>query len=263
MQGRLLLHRTTFNTGAHQPTSTLLLPRTPTTSASSSSPAVPPPPSTNGHHHHPSGPPATTPPPHALLLAAPTGQLAALTALPEPSHRRLTLLSNALAAQLTHAAALNPRAYRAGPAAGPAVGAGPQLLLLPGIDPLTGGMMAGGGGGGGAGGGGGGWGGGGGGGAYGRNVVDGALLDRWNELGTARRSEVAGRAGYADGVAGGLVAAAVVADVGAAGGGGAGAGAGAGAGDGDAGWANTSVAVLAAREELRREARGWNALAYF
>jgi cleavage and polyadenylation specificity factor subunit 1 len=31
----------------------------------------------------------------------------------------------------------------------------------------------------------------------GRNIVDGTLLARWTELGTGRRTEVAGRVGFA------------------------------------------------------------------
>lgn len=32
--------------------------------------------------------------------------------------------------------------------------------------------------------------------ASGRAIVDGAILTRWNELGAAKRAEVAGRGGY-------------------------------------------------------------------
>lgn len=58
---------------------------------------------------------------------------------------------------LPNAAGLNPRAYRLPLASGP----------LPGVDA-----------------------------SVGRNIVDGAILQRFMELGTGRRGEMAGRAGY-------------------------------------------------------------------
>lgn len=32
----------------------------------------------------------------------------------------------------------------------------------------------------------------------GRNIIDGALLARWNELGAGKKAEIAGRVGFAD-----------------------------------------------------------------
>lgn len=66
-------------------------------------------------------------------------------------------MTTQLANSIPAAAAMNPRAYRM-PSAG---------STTPGVDA-----------------------------AVGRNIVDGALLAKWSELGTGRRIEVAGRVGF-------------------------------------------------------------------
>ncbi|KAF0320132.1 CPSF A subunit region [Colletotrichum asianum] len=136
LQGHLLLNRASFSAAPNHPTATLSLPRTTTTAQSAS---------------------ASKNPPSTLMLASPTGVLAALTPLSEQAYRRLTSLSNSIAAALPHAAATNPKAHRL-----PPLDARP-----PGVDTSAG-----------------------------RTIVDGALLSRWNELGAGRRSEVAGKGGY-------------------------------------------------------------------
>ncbi|KAI0466598.1 CPSF A subunit region-domain-containing protein [Xylaria cf. heliscus] len=150
LQGHLLLHRTSFSTGAHLPTRSMLLPRTlPATSdylsqqQASDSP----------------GPLKAS----SILFSSPTGVLATLSPLSEPQYRRLSFLSGQLLSSLPHYAGLNPKAYRAPTSTG-AVGRFP-----PGVDA-----------------------------GMGRNIIDGALLARWNELGAGRKAEIAGRVGFAD-----------------------------------------------------------------
>ncbi|KAB5584746.1 CPSF A subunit region-domain-containing protein [Coniochaeta sp. 2T2.1] len=147
IDGHLLLHRTTFNTGAHIATSSLLLP---STIAISELPPV------NGSTKDPSTEPGDPTPRH-LLLASPTGVLASLSPLSETSYRRLLSMTTQLANSVAPAASMNPRAYRMPSAGSPA----------PGVDA-----------------------------GMGRNVVDGTLLGKWSELGTGRRTEVAGRVGF-------------------------------------------------------------------
>ncbi|KAK4229706.1 protein cft1 [Podospora fimiseda] len=135
LQGHLLLSRTTFSTGAHHPTKSLLLPAT-TPIPEGSDPSAQP---------------------HILLLASSTGVISALRPLSESTYRRLSSLAAQLTNSLPHAAGLNPKAYR-----------------LPSVNCPPAGVEAG----------------------IGRNIVDGTILERFTELGTARRQEVAGRAGY-------------------------------------------------------------------
>ncbi|KAK3984881.1 protein cft1 [Cladorrhinum sp. PSN332] len=135
LEGHLLLSRTTFSTGAHHPTKSLLLPAT-TPVPEGSDPSAQP---------------------HILLLASSTGVISALRPLSEGTYRRLSSLAAQLTNSLPHAAGLNPKAYR-----------------LPSANCLPAGVEAG----------------------IGRSIVDGTILERFTELGTARRQEVAGRAGY-------------------------------------------------------------------
>ncbi|KAK4218291.1 protein cft1 [Rhypophila decipiens] len=139
LQGHLLLHRTSFNTGAHLPTSSRLLPIAPDVFASL----------VRANNHEPA--------PQLLLFASPTGVLSTLRPLSESSYRRLSSLASQLATTLPHAAGLNPKGYRMPAAHCP----------LPGVDA-----------------------------GLGRNIVDGSMLQRFTELGTGRRGEIAGRAGY-------------------------------------------------------------------
>ncbi|KAI1282991.1 CPSF A subunit region-domain-containing protein [Xylaria sp. FL0933] len=151
LQGHLLLHRTSFATGANLPTRSMLLPRTlPATSDYFSQHQ------TDGSS--PAGQTAAT-----VLLGSPTGVFATLSPLSEPQYRRLSFLSGQLLSSLPQYAGLNPKAYRA-PVSTGAVGRFP-----PGVDA-----------------------------GMGRNIIDGALLARWNELGAGRKAEIAGRVGFAD-----------------------------------------------------------------
>ncbi|KAK3383050.1 CPSF A subunit region-domain-containing protein [Lasiosphaeria ovina] len=141
LQGHLLLHRTTFSTGAHYPTSSLLLV------------------ASTGEASRANGASAAEPPqnPHVLLLASPTGVIAALRPLSESAYRRLSSLAAQLSTTLPHAAGLNPKGYRAPSANSPQSG----------VDA-----------------------------GVGRSIIDGTILERYTELGTGRRSEMASRAGY-------------------------------------------------------------------
>ncbi|KAJ2981079.1 hypothetical protein NUW58_g6780 [Xylaria curta] len=151
LQGHLLLHRTSFSTGAHLPTRSMLLPRTlPVTSDYLS-------------QHQANGDSSASQSPSTILFSSPTGVLATLSPLSEPQYRRLSFLSGQLLSSLPHYAGLNPKVYRA-PASTGAVGRFP-----PGVDA-----------------------------GMGRNIIDGALLARWNELGAGRKAEIAGRVGFAD-----------------------------------------------------------------
>lgn len=114
------MHRTSFNTGAHIPVKSLLLPRV--ASAQSQ-------PQENGHLTN--GDAAKTITPHTILFASPAGSLATLTSVSETSYRRLSSLMSQLINTLPHAAGLNPKAYRMPPSAtqtkasmGPGVDAG-------------------------------------------------------------------------------------------------------------------------------------------
>ncbi|KAK3329488.1 CPSF A subunit region-domain-containing protein [Apodospora peruviana] len=151
LQGHLLLHRTTFNTGAHIPTSSLLLPIATDPAATSTAP--------NGTNSNSKEQQQTDklPPPQLLLLASPTGVLATLRPLSEAAYRRLSSLATQLATTLPHPAGLNPKEYR-----------------TPGANCAVSGVDAG----------------------IGRSIVDGTMLERFTELGTGRRGEMAGRAGY-------------------------------------------------------------------
>ncbi|KAK4147792.1 CPSF A subunit region-domain-containing protein [Dichotomopilus funicola] len=165
LQGHLLLHRVTFNTGAHHPTRSLLLPAsTPADKERDRALATKAKSKPNGHTNgtNPAddgedAEPATQRP-HLLLLASPTGAFAALRPLSESAYRRLSSLAAQLVNSLPHAAGLNPRGYR-----------------LANADCPPAGVEAG----------------------IGRSIVDGAVLERFMELGMARKVELAGRAGYA------------------------------------------------------------------
>ncbi|ERS96867.1 hypothetical protein HMPREF1624_07076 [Sporothrix schenckii ATCC 58251] len=176
LQGHLLLHRATFCTGAHFATSSILLPSTPVNDDDAAANGRP-----NGHPNgHTNGDEngganvamgvdddderqAGHPPAQHLLMASPTGVLASLAPLSESEYRRLSSLAAQMATSLTHTAGLNPKGYRV--AAGAADDA---AIEAPGVDA-----------------------------AVGRSVVDGALLARWVELGSGRKSEIAGRVGFA------------------------------------------------------------------
>ncbi|KAI1465395.1 CPSF A subunit region-domain-containing protein [Daldinia caldariorum] len=160
LQGHLLLHRTTFSAGANPPTRSMLLPRTLPPDSDYLSQHVNST-SANNYNNDPSSS-SPAPPPSILLLASPTGALATLAPLSEPQYRRLSFLTGQVLSSLPHYAGLNPKDYRA-PASTGVVG-----RLPPGVDA-----------------------------GMGRNVVDGALLARWNELPAGRRSEIAGRVGFA------------------------------------------------------------------
>lgn len=148
LQGHLLLHRTTFNTGAHYPTSSRLLSLAPSPGSSEAA-------RTNGNATNGNAEPAQEA--HALLLASPTGVLATLRPLSESGYRRLYSIALQLTASLAYPAGLNPRAHRMASAS-----CGPS-----GVDA-----------------------------GIGRSIVDGAVLERFMELGTGKRGEIAGRAGY-------------------------------------------------------------------
>ncbi|KAI0200878.1 CPSF A subunit region-domain-containing protein [Astrocystis sublimbata] len=149
LQGHLLLHRTTFSTGAHIPTRSMLLPRSlPATSDYISQYQV------NGNSPTPSSP-------SHILFSSLTGVLATLAPLSEPQYRRLSFLSSQLLSSVQHHAGQNPKAYRA-PVSTGAVGRFP-----PGVDA-----------------------------GMGRNIIDGAVLSRWNELNAGRKAEIAGRVGF-------------------------------------------------------------------
>lgn len=152
LQGHLLLHRTTFNVGAHLPTKSLLLPRVVTARGAQET-------TTNGD----TKPNAGTLPLQILLLASPTGSLAALSPLSETSYRRLSSLVSQLITTLPHHAGLNPKAYRMPPSATQTT-----AQMAPGIES-----------------------------GVGANIVDAAVLARWNELASGRRGEIAGRVGFA------------------------------------------------------------------
>ncbi|KAI1342830.1 CPSF A subunit region-domain-containing protein [Xylariaceae sp. FL0016] len=158
LQGHLLLHRTSFSTGANIPTRSMLLPRTlpPSSSYFTQEPTIPNGTATNGDTSSPDPAPST------ILFASPTGVLATLSPLSDSQYRRLSFLTGQLLSSLPTPAGLNPKDYRA-PSSTGAVGRFP-----PGVDA-----------------------------GMGRAIVDGALLARWGELGAGRRAEIAGRVGFA------------------------------------------------------------------
>ncbi|AEO70210.1 uncharacterized protein THITE_2121311 [Thermothielavioides terrestris NRRL 8126] len=158
LQGHLLLHRTTFNTGAHHATKSLLLPAsTPADKEKNDGNAANAQAKAKASDNKQPREPAAQRP-HVLLLASPTGVLAALRPLSESAYRRLSSLAAQLTNSLPHPAGLNPRGYRAAGAECPPAGVDAGL---------------------------------------GRSIVDGTVLERFAELGMARRVELAGRAGYA------------------------------------------------------------------
>ncbi|KAL3958334.1 hypothetical protein ACCO45_006496 [Purpureocillium lilacinum] len=133
LQGHLLLHRASFSVTPNPPTSSLLLPRT--------------------SKQHPKS--------HVLFLASPSGQLSALTPLPESTYRRLLSVTNQLHPALVPHAGLHAKAYRIPDTHGRNASIGVETAA-----------------------------------SWGRAVVDGAVLARWTELGAAKRSEIASRGGY-------------------------------------------------------------------
>ncbi|KAI2630334.1 CPSF A subunit region-domain-containing protein [Hypomontagnella submonticulosa] len=159
LQGHLLLHRTTFSAGAHIPTHSMLLPRTLPADSDYLAQHV------DGTSNGATGddPGSSPAPPSIILFSSPTGALATLAPLSEPQYRRLSFLTGQILSSLPHHAGLNPKDYRA-PISSGVVGRFP-----PGVDA-----------------------------GMGRNIVDGALLARWNELPAGRRAEIAGRVGFAD-----------------------------------------------------------------
>ncbi|WPH02696.1 Hypothetical protein R9X50_00556200 [Acrodontium crateriforme] len=103
-------------------------------------------------------PAAPAPPLNHMLITTQTGSIGLLTPVDEDTYRRLSALQTHLTSILEHAAGLNPRAYRESETSN--------------IKNETAGVRGG--------------------------VVDGSLVQRIGELGSARRAEVLGRAG-ADG----------------------------------------------------------------
>ncbi|KAJ0122428.1 uncharacterized protein J7T55_002941 [Diaporthe amygdali] len=129
LQGHLLLHRTSFNVGAHVPVKSMLLPRVPLPNSQ---------PQENGHLTN--GIAANTISPHTILFASPTGSLATLISVSETSYRRLSSLMSQLINTLPHPAGLNPKAYRMPPSAtqtkasmGPGVDAGGGRNIVDGV----------------------------------------------------------------------------------------------------------------------------------
>ena len=91
--------------------------------------------------------------------------IATLSSLPETAYRRLSSLVGALSTSLPHVAGLNPKAYRS-----PNLSSTGVVGLSKGAPGVDAGV--------------------------GRNIVDGAMLARWNELGAGRKAEIAGRVGF-------------------------------------------------------------------
>lgn len=123
LQGHLLLHRTTFSTGAHIATKSLLLP----TSLPNEPPVLPKKPS-------PSDPPSRIS--QHLLLTSPTGVISTLHPLTEADYRRLSSLATQITNIVPHAGGANPKEYRHHPA-GPGCGAS----IAPGVDAAIGRAM--------------------------------------------------------------------------------------------------------------------------
>ncbi|KAI9741103.1 MAG: mRNA cleavage and polyadenylation factor subunit [Cirrosporium novae-zelandiae] len=163
VSGTRLLPLTTFHTG-HYPGSMTLVPSTGPTSTTTIAPTTPLTP-LNGMDTTPTEDdpstktPTTTPPTYSLLLTSPAGTLSLLTPLSEPLYRRLSALHSLLLPSLPHPASLNPRAYRA-PAGGSGSGQGLGLAA-----------------------------------GSGKAVVDGLVVDRWNEIGCVRKREIESRLG--------------------------------------------------------------------
>ncbi|KAJ6442592.1 protein CFT1 [Purpureocillium lavendulum] len=144
LQGHLLLHRASFSVTPNPPTSSMLLPRT----------------SRQQHHQQQQQQPHAKAQ-HVLFLASPSGQLSALTPLPESTYRRLLSVTNQLHPALVPHAGLHAKAYRVPDTQGRNAAIGVETAA-----------------------------------SWGRSVVDGAVLARWTELGAAKRSEIASRGGY-------------------------------------------------------------------
>ncbi|OAQ62791.1 protein CFT1 [Pochonia chlamydosporia 170] len=107
----------------------------------------------------PTHPQATSPSSHILLLACPSGQLAALAPLAESTYRRLLSVTNQLHPAIVPHGGLHSKAHRYPDQSSAAVG----------VETAA---------------------------SSGRAVVDGTVLARWNELGAAKRADVALRGGY-------------------------------------------------------------------
>lgn len=92
-------------------------------------------------------------------MTSPSGALSCVITLPEPAHRRLLSLTTQLLSMLPSYAGLNAKAYRSSGPGGRNVGVDSQA-----------GRSA--------------------------TVVDAGVLARWNELGSAKRQEIAGKCGF-------------------------------------------------------------------
>lgn len=113
--------------------------------------------------------PSTT---HVLLLASPSGHISHLTPLAESTQRRLLSLQTQLLSLFPSVAGLNPKFYRSSSSGtGGTIGGGGAGRSV-GVDTASGRSA---------------------------QVVDGAVLQRWTELGSTKRVEVSGKGGY-DGV---------------------------------------------------------------
>lgn len=95
-----------------------------------------------------------------LMASSSSGQISLITPLNESSYLRLSSLTTQLINNLSQYLGLNPKAYRLPGSTG-------AYPPPPGVDS-----------------------------GLGRSIVDGAVLARWNELGSGRRVEIAGRAGF-------------------------------------------------------------------
>lgn len=92
-------------------------------------------------------------------MTSPSGALSCLTTLAEPTHRRLLSLTTQLLSVLPSYAGLNTKAYRQSGQGGRNVGVDSQA-----------GRSA--------------------------TIVDGSVLARWNELGSVKKMEIAGKSGF-------------------------------------------------------------------
>jgi cleavage and polyadenylation specificity factor subunit 1 len=100
LHGHLLLHRTTFSLGGHQPTTMTLLPRT---KAATMVPAT-----LDAIDEAANA----TIPDHEIIMTDNTGSISLLSPLSEAQYRRLSTLASHLANTLYHPCGLNPRAHR-------------------------------------------------------------------------------------------------------------------------------------------------------
>lgn len=106
---------------------------------------------------------------HLLLLSSPSGHLSSLSAISESAHRRLYSLQTQLLSILPSYAGLNSKAHRLPSTSSIATNSAGRSI---GVDTAAGRSAA---------------------------IIDGEVLARWTELGTAKRAELATKGGY-DGV---------------------------------------------------------------